>query len=211
MLTKKQSQAFVDWYKLYYGDLKDLPEIHPSEQQSEEDTRLKVLKDILWKDAKKIYKIRKRWKETVLDKVFSSLWLNYWPRVVASRWTFTHYTYDYLLKWWWWSKLIIDTFDKIQEHIDKGNYPYELNISYIKEKYGWLRVEANGMDNYVFDIINKLEIKSETICDVCWKKGKTRFDLWRYRTLCRRHYLPIKIKILWGRLKISLKNLVGLN
>ena len=114
---------------------------------------------------------------------------------------FTQFTPEYMLKWWWWSKILTDTFNKIQKHIDKWGYPYTLNIYYIKEKYGWLRVEYSWADKCVSDLIIELELLSEETCDVCWNKGKTRYDLWRYRTLCFKHYLPLKIRLIWRKLK----------
>ena len=88
MLTDKQQQAFVDWYlERYYpnkgeGLEKPLPLPHiPVEKKQEEIEAWKefLTKLIGVKKAKQTYKIRPYWPQSVLNKVFSMLWLGYWP------------------------------------------------------------------------------------------------------------------------------------
>lgn len=88
-LTRKQEQEFIKFYKWLYGDTSkstwtwELPKI-PAE---EEEAHIKMWKDkltkILWpKKAKSLYKMRPYGKQTVLDYVFSRLWMWYWPTVI---------------------------------------------------------------------------------------------------------------------------------
>lgn len=88
-LTHKQEQEFIEFYKWLYGDTSkatwtwELPKI-PAE---DEEAHIKMWKDkltkIIWpKKAKSLYKMRPYGKQTVLDYVFSRLWLWYWPTVI---------------------------------------------------------------------------------------------------------------------------------
>lgn len=82
-LTNRQSDMFIKFYKNRYWDTKELPTILESSEENEILIWKWYLSFILWKQANKIYKHRSRWKETVLEKVFNSLWLDYWPRVLV--------------------------------------------------------------------------------------------------------------------------------
>lgn len=86
MLTDKQQQAFVDWYiERYYQDYEwekpyPLPHVPVENKADEIEARRAFLEKLIWpKKAKATYKIRPYWPQTVLNKVFSSLWLQYWP------------------------------------------------------------------------------------------------------------------------------------
>lgn len=82
-LTKKQSDMFIQFYKNRYWDTKEIPTINESSEKNEILIWKSFLSNILWSKANKIYKIRSRWRETVLEKVFNSLWMNYWPRILS--------------------------------------------------------------------------------------------------------------------------------
>ncbi len=82
-----------------------------------------------------------------------------------------------------WRLLIEKLVDDIIK-IDK-----KVVVSQVKEKFGTLRFYIYGGDDEVYKLINKAERKSETICETCGKKGKTRGKGWLV-TLC----LPCWIK-----------------
>ena len=84
MLTVQQQKKRADWYRELYN-LKDwdpLPHIDIKDKEKHVKMRVEFLTKLIWpKRSKAIYKIRPYWPETVLHKVFSSLWLCYWPVV----------------------------------------------------------------------------------------------------------------------------------
>lgn len=200
MLTDKQSKQFIDWYNERYNNPKELPKIYANEEYIEESEWMDKLKEILGKKYNTTYKIRKRWKETILEKVFNELWLEYWPIILPSRRTFTQYTPNTLWVPKWRHEVIINCFDDIQEHIDKtGNKNFR--VSYLKEKYWSLRVERQWADDWIDEKCSELENITETICSICWKKGKVRYDLFWFECLCLRHYLHCKLIQLWWKTK----------
>lgn len=86
MLNDKQQKAFIDWYiERYYKDYEwekpyPLPHVSVENKAEEIEARRAFLEKLIWpKKAKATYKIRPYWPETVLHKVFSSLWLQYGP------------------------------------------------------------------------------------------------------------------------------------
>ena len=86
MLTNKQQQAFVDWYiERYYQDYEwekpyPLPELPKDKEEEESKARKEFLTKLIGvKKAKSTYKIRPYGPQSVLDKVYSSLRLQYWP------------------------------------------------------------------------------------------------------------------------------------
>lgn len=77
----------------------------------------------------------------------------------------------------WWRKLLKMWLEELE------NEEYDINnITYIKEKYGMMRIEANIYN----DIFSSLEAASWYICEKCGKIGRTRYDLYWYRTLCNK-------------------------
>lgn len=80
-LTKQQSQEFIDRYLDRYNmKMWDpLPSIKKEDESKELNVWKKKCWDILWYQADKTYKYRAYGRETRLDKVVNSLWLNYWP------------------------------------------------------------------------------------------------------------------------------------
>ncbi|MDI6785087.1 MAG: hypothetical protein QMD92_00100 [bacterium] len=58
----------------------------------------------------------------------------------------------------------------------------------VKEKYGTLRFYIEGGSDEVFELIDKAEGKSATICEICGELGKLRsLGTW-LKTLCDEHY-----------------------
>lgn len=96
MLTQKQIKQFVDWYKeLYWID--SYTEVAPWNKwlpcifDHEEEKHIQMWKDkltrIIWPRKSKREYIHKWWrKDTILWKVFSDLWLWYWPIVIKDSW-----------------------------------------------------------------------------------------------------------------------------
>lgn len=76
-LTKHQSEQFIKRYKDRYGDSKELPIANNETLEIKEWKQF--LRELLWKKTDTMYKKRSWGKETILDKVFNSLWLAYWP------------------------------------------------------------------------------------------------------------------------------------
>ena len=60
---------------------------------------------------------------------------------------------------------------------------------YIKEKYGYLRIEmaSSKIDlQQMIDWENAAEVESSTVCEWCGQPGRIRTDLMWYQTLCDR-------------------------
>jgi len=75
----------------------------------------------------------------------------------------------------------------IQELIDKLNeFPEDIYVTQIKEKFGGLRFYIGGGTDKVYDLIHEYEEKSYKICEVCGKPGKTRERHGWYKTVCRK-------------------------
>lgn len=136
-----------------------------------------------------IPKIRSR---ALRQKIFNWLRLNYWPKFIPNPRTFCDYSLEYIQWRKGWSQLIIDWFDAIQQLIDTKYPDTTFKITYMKEKYWWLRFENYWWPDEIEDILYMMEDKSYTICDQCWKKWKLRDDLWWIRTLCSKHYKEMK-------------------
>jgi hypothetical protein len=82
MLNLKQSEKFVSWYKSEYPDREDwLPSIQPEEKDFHVAKRKAFLRTLI-KNPDGLYKHRSWGKETRIEKLFSALWLNYWPQVL---------------------------------------------------------------------------------------------------------------------------------
>lgn len=95
MLTDKQQQAFIDWYlERYYSNKGEgmekplpLPHVPVEKKQEEIEAWKECLTKIIWpKKAKQTYKVRPYWPQSVLNKVFSMLWLWYWPIFDGETW-----------------------------------------------------------------------------------------------------------------------------
>ena len=84
-----------------------------------------------------------------------------------------------------WRPLIEKLVDDIIK-IDK-----KVVVSQVKEKFGTLRFYIYGGNDEVHDLIYKAEIKSETTCEQCGKRGKLRGKGWLV-TLCDKHWKEYK-------------------
>lgn len=73
-----------------------------------------------------------------------------------------------------WGTLIDEAYDRLT----KGAI-----VTTVKEKYGTLRIYADGIDDKTWDFLCCLEDKSSRICERCGKPGKPRDDGW-IKTLC---------------------------
>lgn len=91
-LTKEQSQAFINFYferyRMPWEYLKDTNErllniwIWAEYEKEEELAWKEAINKILWAKANKLYKMRSYWKQTIWEKVFGDLWLNYAPKFI---------------------------------------------------------------------------------------------------------------------------------
>lgn len=92
-LTEKQSKMFIDWYKDRYKPdalkalapfpkAQEIPTILEIQEEIEIEEWHNIIKQMLWRKYYALYKMRAWWKETIWQKVFNSLWLNYWPKVL---------------------------------------------------------------------------------------------------------------------------------
>ena len=91
-LTKEQSQSFLDFYfhryRLPWEYLKDTSErlmniwIGKDFELEEELARKEFLHKLLGSKYNKLYKMRPYWKQTIWEKVFGDLRLNYSPKFI---------------------------------------------------------------------------------------------------------------------------------
>lgn len=65
-------------------------------------------------------------------------------------------------------------------------YP-DYTITQVKEKFGLLRVYADGIGKEGYDIIDEYEQKSGTVCEVCGETGRTVNIKGWLKTLCPTH------------------------
>ena len=93
MLTDKQIQQFVERYKSIYGDTSkdtwtwEIPHIRAEDEEEHRRMWKEKLTEIIWpRNSKKVYKVRAYWPQTILDRVFSELWLCFWPVVDGKKW-----------------------------------------------------------------------------------------------------------------------------
>ncbi len=78
-------------------------------------------------------------------------------------------------------KIYLYLIRKGKKHLDY------FKVTQVKEKYGSLRYYYFGGDEQISKWVNEAEKASETICEQCGSKGKTRGKGW-YTTLCLRHW-----------------------
>jgi len=82
-----------------------------------------------------------------------------------------------------WSTLIDTIYDNLRP---------ETYVMQVKEKFGGLRFYVGGATPEEFEVIDKAEADSYTICEECGKPGILREDLGWILTLCDEHYLETK-------------------
>jgi hypothetical protein len=69
---------------------------------------------------------------------------------------------------------------------DLLNLGWDGRIFDVKEKFGGLRFYINNGSKEIFNRIERAEIESTTICEVCGEPGKLRNHSW-IKTLCDTH------------------------
>ena len=75
----------------------------------------------------------------------------------------------------------------VKDHINDEDFEdWQPRASQIKEKFGTLRFYLSSGTDEMFEIVEKAEEKSETICEVCGKPGKLSGPGW-YKTVCEEH------------------------
>lgn len=75
-----------------------------------------------------------------------------------------------------WHDIILDMLEKLND-LDE-----EVHIRQIKEKFGTLRVYISGPE-VAHGIVEKAELKSAKVCEMCGEKGSLRGKAWVY-TMC---------------------------
>jgi len=81
-----------------------------------------------------------------------------------------------------WSNLVYDLCKEMNDLGFKGS------IVQIKEKFGMLRFYIDGGNDKIYELINKAEDISGTICEVCGKEGKCLNDRGWLLTRCEECY-----------------------
>lgn len=114
--------------------------------------------------------------------------------------TFTQYTKDSL----WFGKprdeLIIWYFDGIEDYIKEKHIEW-FKITYLKEKYGWLRVEWQWWDDMLFEMCTNIENDSESTCVICGRRWKIRTYMFWWTCLCWRHNLIRRLQWLYRKIR----------
>jgi|WetSurSiteA1Bulk_404760.scaffolds.fasta_scaffold02200_11 hypothetical protein len=78
-----------------------------------------------------------------------------------------------------WFNILDKLFEKLNNH--------DIELMQVKEKFGGLRIYINGGTDEVYDLIDKAEQESFTICEKCGKPGKNQeINYWLY-TVCEEH------------------------
>lgn len=92
-----------------------------------------------------------------------------------------------------WFKILDSMCRSLQKQLDKDKDKGsdEFMFMQIKEKYGTLRVYANGYNDAVDKIIHRACKKSHVTCEDCGKPGKYRDDGWCY-TRCNSCWRAMK-------------------
>lgn len=114
--------------------------------------------------------------------------------IIIEKYWFIHYPFECLDGW-------LPLIESMCQEIDiliESRYPSfktceePFEFSQIKEKYGRLVCYPSFANYKIFDIIDKYEEESITVCEICGMKGEIR-DLPWVQTLCNKHY-SMKLK-----------------
>ena len=90
-----------------------------------------------------------------------------------------HYNYSYT---WaddilpgWRKAFGMELCEELKEELIRAHYLYDFRFCQIKEKYGSLRLYSGPVpaDSNIYDILDKYERMSETICEECGKPDQT--------------------------------------
>jgi hypothetical protein len=83
-----------------------------------------------------------------------------------------------------WFDLIYNMCEKIQEIVDEKYYEFDFKFLQIREKFGGLRADIWEYLPGISEVIDEIEMQSETICERCGKPGKLKEGRAWYKTLC---------------------------
>jgi hypothetical protein len=72
-----------------------------------------------------------------------------------------------------WSQLLESFFEVVQKHLEKHPRP-GFCISYIKEKWGTLRILCDNPSEYISQTVRQAEEMSSHICESCGEYGQIR-------------------------------------
>jgi len=77
-----------------------------------------------------------------------------------------------------WHELLLEAY---------RNKPKRVVIVEVKEKWGGLRITPSMADMAYYDLLDEIENRSLTICEVCGKPGKPTEPRGWIKTLCPEH------------------------
>lgn len=103
-----------------------------------------------------------------------------------------HKSLERLMEVWkdTWRARLIEYYCAVVDDLPK---PDNFSVS-SKEKYWRLRIDSFSSTNAIMEMDEMVEHLSCYVCDICWEEWYTRTDLWRWRTLCDKHYEEVKPK-----------------
>jgi len=78
-----------------------------------------------------------------------------------------------------WHGLVDELFDLVEKE--------KFEVAQVKEKYGSIRIYVNGANEDVYKMIDDLERRSSTICEVCGKSGERVSRGGWIKTRCKDH------------------------
>lgn len=88
-----------------------------------------------------------------------------------------------------WNAIVLEFVNKLQDIVDENQELSEIKITYIKEKWGALRINLIGYTDEIYKLVEDAEKRSCTVCEICGKKGTMREHKRWIKTLCRACYL----------------------
>lgn len=83
-----------------------------------------------------------------------------------------------------WEEIIFEGIGQIEEELEKNPVPF--SITDIKSKFGGLRFCFNGGNYEIEQIVDSMETRSRTTCEVCGALGRLKGQGWVY-TACPQH------------------------
>lgn len=210
MFNEKQAKKFLDFYHNRYKEWDEtllqtstrlIEEWIYAVERDEIKARREELTKILWKKhANSTYKVRSYWPQSVLEKVFWDLYFNYWPKYIYNCINYDPKQFMYI----WWHKVIDEAFKKMSR---ANSTTPTLKIGCVKEKYWSFRCEyVEWCYEPMNDIINQLEIDTESTCAECWKHARLVEKYWRLTPLCYWHELLYKLDRVKRKIRLFFKS-----
>lgn len=83
-----------------------------------------------------------------------------------------------------WYQLLDSLFEVTQKHLEKLADPPPFRITYIKEKYGTVRIGYENATDYIKDTIIQATKMSAHICETCGEYGKIRDSAYWIKVRC---------------------------